>query len=244
MIFNDNIKKFFTCSFSNVYNLCVAHPEPFATLLYEETKKFLQHHVDNMLNNRVNPVDTRTSDGDQPELLKLYYEAWCEYSKGVEYLHNLYSYLNQQYIRKQKISDIDIIYGNLNFESPTDQVEIGELGLNIWRTTMIETLSYDLIRHILNGIKADRQGSLSDEQIRIISGVMHSFVDVQVYNPNSKLKVYQWLFECPLLLACGEYYTAQATELLKRCSVSEYMEEVIKILADEQVRAEKFVHKR
>uniref|UniRef100_A0A1A9VZX7 Cullin-2 n=1 Tax=Glossina brevipalpis TaxID=37001 RepID=A0A1A9VZX7_9MUSC len=235
-------KNVWNSSFSNVYNLCVAHPEPFADLLYEETKQFLKQHVENMLHTRVNPPGVNSNDGE-PDLLKRYYDAWSEYSKGINYLHNLYSYLNQQHIKKQKISDADVVYGNLTTET-YEQMEIGELGLDIWRTRMIESLSFDLVKYILEGIKADRMGhpGLDEERVRIISGVMHSFVEVQAYNKTGSLKIYQWLFECPLLLASGEYYATEATALLQRCTVSEYMEKVIKILEDENRRAQKFLH--
>ncbi|KAM7350899.1 cullin 2 [Cochliomyia hominivorax] len=230
-------------SFTNVYNLCVAHPEPFADQLYEETKQFLKQHVENMLLTRVNPPGLEEQEGEQSDLLKRYYDAWSEYSVGIKNLHNLYSYLNLQHIKKQKISDADVVYGNLTTET-YEQMEIGELGLDIWRTKMIESLSFDLVKHILDGIKQDRIGNpgLDEERVKIISGVMHSFVDVQAYNKHGKLKIYQWLFECPLLLASGEYYATEASALLERCTVSQYIEEVIRILEDEKQRAKKFLH--
>lgn len=33
-----------------------------------------------------------------------YYDAWSEYSRGMQVLNNLYQYLNQQHIKKQKVS--------------------------------------------------------------------------------------------------------------------------------------------
>lgn len=233
----------FSCR--NVYNLCVAHPEPFADLLYEETKQFLKAHVENMMVTRVNPAGGDADGGEQPDLIKRYYDAWSEYSEGIKYLHNLYSYLNMQHIKKQKISDADVVYGNLTTET-YEQMEIGELGLDIWRTKMIEPLHNELVKHILEGIKADRIGNpgLDDERVKVISGVMHSFVDVQAYNKTGPLKIYQWLFECPLLLASGKYYATEASALLQRCTVSEYIEEVIKILDDENKRAKKLLHAR
>lgn len=198
-----------------------------------------------MMATRVNPPGADASGTEQPDLLKRYYDAWSEYSKGIKHLHSLYSYLNLQHIKKQKTSDADVVYGNLTTET-MEQMEIGELGLDIWRTKMIEPLNYDLVKHILEGIKADRMGNpgLDDERVKIISGVMHSFVEVQTYNKIGSLKIYQWLFECPLLLASGEFYATEATALLQRCTVSEYIEEVIKILDDENKRAEKLLHSR
>jgi hypothetical protein len=38
--------------FTDVYSLCVAYPEPLADRLYGETKKFLEEHVELLLENR------------------------------------------------------------------------------------------------------------------------------------------------------------------------------------------------
>ena len=49
----------------------------------------------------------------------------------------LYSYLNNQHIRKQKISEAELIYGSLVIDHAETMKEIGELGLDIWRRQMI-----------------------------------------------------------------------------------------------------------
>jgi cullin 2 len=60
----------------------VAHPEPFADRLYQETKSFLDEHVKVLL------VKVRANG--ETNLLKSYHEAWVEYSTGIGYLHHLY----------------------------------------------------------------------------------------------------------------------------------------------------------
>jgi len=154
-----------------------------------------------------------------------------------------FSYLNQQHIKKQKITDTESFYGNLSSDA-AEQMEIGELGLDIWRLYMIEYLSSELVRHILEGIAADRasNGTLDHHRVQIINGVIHSFVEVQDYKKTGSLKLYQELFEGPMLEASGAYYTDEANKLLQRCSVSEYMQEVIRILEYGSRRAQKFLH--
>ncbi|XP_037958612.1 cullin-2-like [Teleopsis dalmanni] len=233
-------------SFSDVYTLCVAHPEPFADKLYAETKDFLERHVSTMLSERVMPLSKENESSNplcQPDLLQRYYEAWAEYSQGVEYLHFLYSYLNQQHIKKQKLSDAEVVYGTISTQH-REQMEIGELGLDIWRLCMIEGLSTELVRHILQGIAADRENdkSIDTKRIKIIHGVIHSFVQVQNYKKTGSLKLYQDLFENYLLKTSGEYYAGVSSKLLQSCTVSKYMEEVIKILEDENQRAYRFLH--
>ena len=109
-----------------MYSLCVAYPEPLADRLYNETKIFLEEHVGGLLENRVK------KGGDQ-SLLKSYHEAWNEFSQGINYLHMLYSYLNNQHIRKQKMSEAELTYGSLSIEHMEQMKEIGELGLDTWK---------------------------------------------------------------------------------------------------------------
>lgn len=231
----------------DVYSLCVAYPEPLADKLYAETKQFLENHVQHILTTNVSPPIEITDDlGDQnsidSSLLFRYYDAWMDYSMGIDYLNHLYSYLNLQHIKSKKISEAEFVYGNINAVSQ-EQLEIGELGLEIWRTNMVEVLSDDLVNQLLKGIKADRTGTaMSVKATEIIHGVVMSFVLVQNYRKKNNLKMYQDIFEAPMLLATGDYYRGEAIKLLQQCSVSDYMEEVIKRLDDEARRAYKLLH--
>lgn len=122
-------------------------------------------------------------------------------------------------------------------------MEIGELGLDIWRMCMIQSLGEDIVEQVLEGIKEDRQGTDTNSK-NIIHGVIQSFVQVQDYKKKGNLKLYQELFEVPMLAASGEYYKTEASLLLQKCTVSQYMEEVLKRLEDESRRAQRFVHAR
>lgn len=90
--------------FSDVYSLCVAHPESLADKLYAETKQYLIDHVSKLLN--------AVQDDGEGQLVKNYYHFWSQYSEGATYLQSLYLYLNQQHIKTQKLSDAEIIYGS------------------------------------------------------------------------------------------------------------------------------------
>ncbi|XP_075213693.1 cullin 2 [Lycorma delicatula] len=219
--------------FSDVYSLCVAYPEPLADRLYQETKQFLDNHVRSLLNSVL-----ATGDGG---LLKSYYEAWTQYSQGINYLHRLYLYLNQQHIRKQKLSEADIIYGNVAPDAQ-EQMEIGELGLEIWKRNMIEPLWDKLVKLLLDGIHQDRLGNAQNTSNEIIRGVIQSLVSVQEYKKKGSLELYEKLFEEPFLEASGEHYKREAAKLLQECDVSQYMERVMQRLEDETLRSHRFLH--
>ena len=53
-----------------------------------------------------------------------------------------FRYLNQQHIKKQKVSEAELTYGSLSIDQNETIKEIGELGLDIWRKQMIEPLRY------------------------------------------------------------------------------------------------------
>ena len=46
---------------------------------------------------------------------------------------DIFRYLNNQHIRKQKISDAELNYGSLSLDHTETMKEIGELGLEIWK---------------------------------------------------------------------------------------------------------------
>lgn len=87
--------------FSDVYEICVAHPEPLADRLYLETKTFLENHVQTLLEERVLIGDSQNASNEQSAgtgsssaspylLLERYYDVWMEYSSGSQYLNHLY----------------------------------------------------------------------------------------------------------------------------------------------------------
>lgn len=224
----------------------MAFPEPLADRLYNETKQYLETHVQNLLADQVAPTE---SDGEfimvNDTLLQRYYSAWIEYSQGVNYLNFLYQYLNQQHIKRNKhTAEVDFSYSQLGNDNQ-ELMEIGELGLDIWRGCMIKSLGTEIVKQILDAIHADRVGNdLGTSNAQVINGIIQSFVQVQNYKKKSNLNLYQELFEGPMLCASGQYYQSEAAQLLQRCTVSEYMEEVLKRLEDEIRRAHKFFHGR
>lgn len=155
---------------------------------------------------------------------------------------SIFRYLNQQHIRKHKVSDAEILYGNgNNLSIAQEQMEIGELGLDIWRIFMIQNLGDTLVKQILQGIEKDRiDGNLNARDIETINGTINSFVMVQDYKKKGNLKLYETIFEQKMLEASGEYFRGLASKLLQTCSVSDYMVEMIRILEDENIRAHKF----
>lgn len=215
--------------FSDVYSLCVAYPEPLADKLYAETMKFLENHVNQELQ--------KVKKGGEKNLLTSYYESWKQFSRGIDYLHKLYLYLNTQHIKKQKLSDAELTYGDA-----TEQMkEVGELGLYIWKTQMIEPLQSELVTLLLEEIKCDRREGLT-QSTTTIYGVIQSFVSVEEYKKKGNLELYEEIFEKPFLTSTGEHYREEAAKLLQEGNISQYMEKVISRIEAEEVRARKYMY--
>lgn len=222
--------------FSDVYSLCVAYPEPLADKLYNETKRFLDNHVSQLLKE----VSAQGESG----LLQAYHRAWTEYSKGINYLHCLYLYLNQQHIKKQKLSEAELLYGSSSdmYADYQEQMEIGELGLDIWKKRMIAPLRKSLVALLLENINADRIGEAPPATTDVICKVIESFVHVENYKVKGRLDMYQEIFEGPFLETSGEFFAREASELLQQSDITCYMEKVTRRLQVEELRTHNFLH--
>lgn len=161
----------------------MAYPEPLADQLYNETKTFLENHVFQLL--------TKVFAQGESGLLQAYHKAWTEYSQGINYLHSLYLYLNEQHIKKQRLSEAELIYGTSSATAAgcQEQMEIGELGLYIWKKRMIGPLKKQLVPHLLENIHADRIGTSRAASIEVICGVIESFVRVEEYKMKGQIDV-------------------------------------------------------
>lgn len=83
-------------------------------------------------------------------------------------------YLNTQHIKKHKLSEADLSYGSVE---PTEQLlEVGELGLDLWRRNMVAPLRHSLVSLLLEALSRDREGHCPQQ--RVVQGVIHSFVQV------------------------------------------------------------------
>lgn len=137
--------------FSDVYKLCVAFPEPLGDKLYLETKIFLDKHVKSLYHEVVSAANVNDGSAFSSNLLNAYHSYWLVYKEGVNYLNKLYMYLNQQHIKRQKPTDADLQYGCV--DGMDTKLEIGELGLHLWRVNMIEPLKESLVTLLLKAIE-------------------------------------------------------------------------------------------
>ncbi|XP_045770095.1 cullin-2 isoform X1 [Maniola jurtina] len=231
--------------FSDVYALCVAHPEPLADRLYDETRNFLEEHVGGLLQKVQGNAPLESSDYNDG-LLNRYVTAWHEYSQGVAYLNSLYSYLNLQHIKRQKVSDAEIIYGSSATvscpEHESRHLEVGELGLVTWERVLVRPLATALSSRLVAALNAARDASPDPSTADTLRSAIHSTVHVQAFRVRAPLSLYVELVLEPFLAAAGAHHSRRAASLLAEGDVSHFMKHVLDGLEREITLARRFLH--
>jgi cullin 2 len=177
-------------------------------------------------------------ENSDEKLLQLYHQYWLEFSRGSEYLNNLFIYLNTQYVKKNVCNEAELTFG-ANVDSTEHIMDIGEMALDCWRKFMIEPLKEKLIKLILDGIDRDRKGESVNQSV--IHGVINSLVDVADKRQKT-LGLYETLFEKVFIEQTGEYYKKEASRLLEENNCSSYMEKALARLNDENLRSRRFLN--
>ncbi|KFD58321.1 hypothetical protein M513_00547 [Trichuris suis] len=220
-------------NFHDVYMLCIAHPHSHSIRLYNETKNYFENYV--------RGVYTEINSGCPSKILTVYLAKWLTFYDGAKAVDNLYRYLNAEYIAKQRLPDLDLLFGGAELpKSPL--LPIGELAVRTWQEFLVTPLLNSMVSQMLQEIENDRNGQPADH--KTLSGVIQSFIDMNSsYGQVGKYRFYGNVFEAKHIEATKEYYKRVSDALLKTCTVSEYMELIIEKIEDERRRSEKFLPK-
>uniref|UniRef100_A0A8R1HYN6 Cullin-2 n=1 Tax=Caenorhabditis japonica TaxID=281687 RepID=A0A8R1HYN6_CAEJA len=232
--------------FSDVYDICVSVPTPLSERLYKEVKACITEHV--------TLKRAEITEVDPDLLLQEYYKMWKVYHEGAIYIHRLFGYLNKQFVKQKRCTDLDNFSQYAAFLQIPDIKEIGCLALEIWKMELVKMILPTLVKLLLNAIDGDRRGNFPHAS-DVVSGVINSFVkmeetDFDVVPPEgarykareSTTAFYQESFEAPLLVDTEQYYAGLAQKMLAELSCSQYMEQVIQLLEQEELRAKKYLH--
>lgn len=232
--------------FSDVYDICVSIPTPLSERLYTEVKACIKEHVQQK--------HAEIVEVDPDLLLQEYHRMWKVFHEGAIYIHRLFGYLNKQFVKQKRCTDLENFSQYAAFLQIPDVKEIGCLALETWKEELVQTILPQLVKLLLIAIDGDRKGNFP-HIANVVSGVINSFVkmeetDFDVIPPEgaryktreSTTAFYQESFEKPLLADTELFYSALAQKMLSELSCSEYMEQVIHLLEQEEVRAKKYLH--
>ncbi|ULU00066.1 hypothetical protein L5515_003811 [Caenorhabditis briggsae] len=232
--------------FSDVYDICVSIPTPLSERLYGEVKACIMQHVKEK-RQQINEVDP-------DRLIQEYNKMWEVFHEGAIFIHRLFGYLNKQFVKQKRCTDLDNFAQYAAFLQIPDVKEIGCLALEIWKEELVKGILPQLVQFLLVSIDSDRKGNFPQEA-NVVSSVINSFVKMEetdfdvVPETGTKPKAresitafYVESIEKPLLLDTETYYSTLAQRMLSELSCSQYMEQVIVLLEQEELRAKKYLH--
>ncbi|CAJ0582495.1 unnamed protein product, partial [Mesorhabditis spiculigera] len=222
--------------FRDVYEICVAIPFSFSRQLYEAVQRCVTTEVERQYE-KINKVA-------DPLLLEAYHKAWIVFIDGIRYLNMLFRYLNNQFMKERKQgTGAESVYRRMAVQD--QYLAIGNLGLVVWKKTLLLPIKDRLLNLLLQAISDDRNGNTTLNKT-IISSVICSFDQVSRGDFGNGPSVfpnvlqdppfYLTVFEEPFLELTRAHYDEVAQELCSRYSPSKYMEKIIQIMQDERVR--------
>lgn len=216
-------------TFFDIYKVCVAQPESLVGILYLSLKTLLQRHVQELCR-------TIASD-DSQNLTTNYHNHWVVYRSAAEYLDKLFNYLNTHHLKRIKKP----MQAEVNNESVCQPgLEVKDLCLYLWNQEMILPLKQQLVYLLMHEIELDRKNKSVNQTV--ISGVIHSFAEVEEFKKEDTLELYRETFEKPFLKSTGEYYKIEADRYRSELDCSNYMKQVLQIIDLETLRCTKFIH--
>lgn len=175
---------------------------------------------------------------DTQNLLANYYKYWSNYKTAFEHIDKIFSYLNNQHLKKNKTSDKKLSERGQYVEDVI--LEIKDLCIYIWQHKLILPLKNQLIELLMDEIKNDRLGHPTNHDV--IKGVIHSFAEVQAYKKEYNLELYRNIFEKYFIKTTGDWYSIKAGKYRSELNCSEYMRKVLQIIDIETLRSTKLVH--
>ncbi|KAL5961069.1 Cullin-2 [Taenia solium] len=224
-------------SFSDVYALCVSRPDPQSPRLYDAVTDLLKDRLEEILN--------EIASVDVDSLLTSYNHHWDVFRRGLQDLDNLFKFFNGQYVRPRRPSEADMCYSEALPTAEKHNMEILQLGLSLWKSCLIDSLSFRLTTCLLAEVSNDRLG-IASHQGGIVP-CLESFLRVDELKGLTKvaLNVYSSLFECPLVEESRICYSNWASKAIASMSCTDYISEALKFLNEETSRADKYyVHSR
>eukprot|EP01065_Artemidia_motanka_P009483 TRINITY_DN14852_c0_g1_i1.p1 TRINITY_DN14852_c0_g1~~TRINITY_DN14852_c0_g1_i1.p1 ORF type:complete len:789 (+),score=315.88 TRINITY_DN14852_c0_g1_i1:69-2435(+) len=209
---------------------CTALPQgveqmkPAPHLLYQHLKDFLTQHVNTYVVKQV-----QGHQGDQ--ILRSYLREWAGFSRGIDWVHAAFKYLNQDWVTKEC------------GKARQDILEVRSLGYACWRDNLYRRVSGALITALLDAIEADRRGAPADHAT--LRGVVQSIVALG--DPRkSAFAFYIQEFETRFLKATEMFYKKEVADLLGRDGeeekLPEYMYHVEKRLDEETRRLHQYLN--
>ncbi|CAD5118655.1 DgyrCDS7343 [Dimorphilus gyrociliatus] len=203
---------------------------------FEEKWQAILQTVENVINCRMVERDTwSTIENSEQELLSVYSDYWLNYSRAVTYINGLFSYLNQQYVKKYcPVPASDYL--------DVKKCEIQDLGMMVWYHEILSKIHDRLFNVIIDAYQTVRNGgNVNDHALK---NCVQSIQDLSNYiNKNSDTddRTYANKLQDRLEDETDRYFKVEASRLLSTLNCAEYAKVVNSRVAEEKFRATKFL---
>lgn len=91
------------------------------------------------------------------------------------------------------MSEAELLYGNITPDA-AEQMEVGELGLDVWKHNMIMPLKESLLELLLDEFNKQRHNISMITSPEIVAGTIESIVLVQEFRKKCPLEVIKSVF--------------------------------------------------
>ncbi|CAI5730491.1 unnamed protein product [Hyaloperonospora brassicae] len=211
--------------YSGIYKICTNLGAPQAETLFFRLRRLLATHVESVLH------ELHAIDGE-PAFLRRYCSAFESFATGTNYISELFRYLNRYWISYSHCE---------TGHAPVPGVY--SLSLHLWHDIAFSKLKKRVVRaviHIFHTARRDRSACFEDGDC--IATTVETFFSLGLCRQD-QMSLYREELEQPLLEDTASYFAAQATELLSRVTISEYLREAELFCAQEQTRCEDRLHR-
>ncbi|SCV99845.1 LAFE_0B03774g1_1 [Lachancea fermentati] len=181
--------------------------------IYEKLKLYLKDYISKL-----------TRDPEET-FLQFYVRRWKRYTVGAIFLNHAFDYMNRYWVQKERSDGKRHIF------------DINTLCLMTWKEVMFNQNVDTLVKEILEQIRLQRDGEMIRQTDTTVA--IRSFVALGIDPQDLKklnLNVYIQYFEKPFLEETKNYYTMLSGEYLKAHSVTDYIFEAQRKIADEETK--------
>lgn len=217
----------------DVYRLCTAQPRSHSERLYGEFRAFLLEHVQQQAR------EMRDHDGD---VLEDYRGRWRTFRTGMMYLHSVFRYLNNNWIRKTLDEGRNRLGGLFSDASGAgggagkDVHEISVLWLLLWREHVFEAVARERVTAaVIERVRLDRGGEAVDWEV--CAQVVESIVAMGATNKNKPLELYKEHFERAYVTETRNYYQQESLSFISANGVAAYLRKAEARVAEEEVQS-------
>ena len=197
--------------------------------LYERLDNLIKMYLKKL----VRSADNLTGN----DVLNFYAKHWEDYRFSTKVVNGLSGYLNRTWIQRE------------TEDGRAGTYEMYQLGMILWRNTVLPYLEKKVTTAVLKLIKNDRCGELINSVF--ISIVIKSYIELSINKQSpidsddlkkAKFSVYKRSFEDVFIRKTEEFYSRESSYFISRKSITDYMKKVEERMNEEKKRVQTYLH--